>query len=130
MGIINPQHKGKIMAIEKDWISEAGLRCVCLIVRGTHRCGYVQVSNDSPLFGMNYDQVPVECHGGLTYSDVANDGSDYPVKSDGWWFGFDCWHADDGLIGGGTPERPERSLDYVVKQCESVAKQLVEIESC
>ena len=115
------------MAIEKDWISEAGLRCVCLIVEyGTHRCGYVEVGKDSPLFGLDYDQVPVECHGGLTYSSEKEGRDDYPVKSDGWWFGFDCWHADDGLIGGGTRKRPERSMNYVVKQCESVAKQLVE----
>ena len=33
-------------------------------------------------------------HGGLTYSEGGK-GSEYPVLSDLWWFGFDCGHYGD-----------------------------------
>ena len=35
-------------------------------------------------------------HGGLTYGGGGK-GSEYPVKSDLWWFGFDCAHAGDAI---------------------------------
>ena len=33
-------------------------------------------------------------HGGITFADGGED-SEYPVKSDLWWLGFDCAHYDD-----------------------------------
>jgi len=42
--------------IERDWITAAGLRAVCLIVNGSHRCGYVEVPKEHPLFGVEYGQ--------------------------------------------------------------------------
>lgn len=49
--------------LEKDWITAAGLRAVVVIAlrngRKTHRCGYVGVEPDSPLFGAKYyEQLP------------------------------------------------------------------------
>lgn len=35
-----------------------------------------------------------QCHGGITYSDGCK-GSEYPIESDLWWFGFDCAHTGD-----------------------------------
>lgn len=59
------------------------------------------VSGTFPLFLTALDSDPrirldayFHCHGGITYSD-GGDGSDYPIKSDLWWFGFDCGHAGD-----------------------------------
>jgi len=52
--------------------------------------------------------------GGLTYSG----GGDYPFLAILWWFGFDCAHLGDR-------ENP-KSLEYVEKECESLAKQLAE----
>lgn len=37
-----------------------------------------------------------QCHGGITFSN-GGEGSNYPIKSDLWWFGFDCGHYDDGM---------------------------------
>lgn len=41
--------------IEKDWITESGLRAVAVIVRNSHRCGYVGVGGGHPLYGVGYD---------------------------------------------------------------------------
>jgi hypothetical protein len=70
--------------------------------------------------------VVFDCHGGLTYSG-GKDG--YPVaESQGWWFGFDCNHCDDGQI---DPD-PRwgrygvvRELPYVEAECERLAEQIV-----
>lgn len=80
-----------------------GLRCVVVMQGYAHRCGYVGVPASHELYGIQYfDSCPtggiidgvLKCHGGITYSDGGK-GSEYPVKSDLWWFGFDCAHAGD-----------------------------------
>ncbi len=136
--------------IEKAW-EHAGFRCVVLAHRDIgFRCGYVGVPVVHPLYGVNYGaagecngapstpEAMFEVHGGLTYS---NGSGDYPAKAEGlWWFGFDCGHAEDApdpAISKGPyknnicrifMERLEcgeiRTLDYVIAECESLAKQL------
>ena len=61
-----------------------------------------EVSGIFPLLGMLLDsdeRVRIEAffqvHGGITYSD-GGENSEYPIKSDLWWFGFDCGHYGDG----------------------------------
>lgn len=41
---------------------------------------------------MHYDDICVECHGGLTYS-----SGHLPLQEDKdmWWIGFDCAHYTD-----------------------------------
>jgi hypothetical protein len=62
-----------------------------------------------------------DVHGSLTYGQDAKDG--YPVpNSNDWWFGFDCAHCDDGNY---FMPGPVRTEDYVVKECEELASQIV-----
>lgn len=42
--------------VEKDWTTKAGFRAV-VIHTGRHRCGYVAVTKDHPLFGLNYNDT-------------------------------------------------------------------------
>lgn len=70
--------------------------------------------------------VVYDVHGGLTFSDGFDT---YPVKSELWWFGFDCAHygdspidADDFGFHGGVV----RSKEYCVQECERLARQIVE----
>jgi hypothetical protein len=74
--------------------------------------------------------VLFDVHGGLTFSSGNKMfDPDYPIKSDLWWFGFDCTHCDDGVI---EPDEFDmkyfrgqaRSLEYVSAQCESLATQM------
>jgi hypothetical protein len=152
--------------IERDWITEAGLRAVCYLIPNKHRCGYVEVPVGHPLYGVGYSEatdalasvdmeslplgkkspvliltagvdtlpgetirrspdVVFDVHGGLTYS--GGKGK-YPVESDGWWFGFDCAHHGDGSLSENRnfpgDNFPVRSEDYVVAECESLARQI------
>lgn len=81
--------------IEREW-EHQGLQCAVVQARpGMHRCGYVRVPPSHPYFKKHYDHVPVEVHGGLTFSHIEDcqheDGT-------GWWFGFDCAHAGDAMV--------------------------------
>jgi hypothetical protein len=44
------------MSIEKDWITNAGLRAVVVMTERGHRCGYVGLTDGHPLFGVGYSQ--------------------------------------------------------------------------
>lgn len=115
--------ENKSYKIEKDWITTAGLRAVITRAVGvmSHLCGYVGVPNMHKFYGMDYASVDADVHGGLTYSAKG----EYPVESDLWWLGFDCAHAGD-FEGGSCLGKPLRTLEYVVQECESLAKQLQE----
>lgn len=82
--------------IEQEW-THVGLSCAVVQAReGQHRCGYVRVPPTHPDFGKGYDDVNVDVHGGLTFAEVepCSDHTD----GQGWWFGFDCAHAGDGMV--------------------------------
>lgn len=69
-----------------------------------------------------------ECHGGITYAG----GNNYPAKDDGWWFGFDCNHYMDADIEpdpqySSFRDGEVRELDYVERECESLAQQIAAI---
>jgi hypothetical protein len=67
--------------------------------------------------------VVFDVHGGVTYSG-GRDG--YPAEGDGWWFGFDCAHMNDG-VPGLWDHGPVRTTEYVTIECESLAEQIVRL---
>lgn len=79
--------------IEEDFIYK-GFRCVVIGTALGHRCGYVGLPRGHKYYGEDYDDIPVECHGGLTY---GRDNPNYPVANNEglYWIGFDCAHCDD-----------------------------------
>lgn len=122
----------------------------CLIVRGPvgALCGYVGVPPSHPLHGKNYDDVPIDAHGGLTFAggcqstdDPAHGICHVPDEGetdDVWWFGFDCAHAGDcwpgyaarlDLLGIsiGRADGEYRSVAYVKREIRALAKQLAEV---
>jgi len=112
--------------IEKDWITNNGLRAVVLILlengRRLHRCGYVGVPEDHPLY---LKEQCFSVHGGITYWGGGSNSS-YPIPSSLWWFGFDCDHAGDARIeeDDPLPYGIVRDLNYVVAECEKLAEQI------
>lgn len=136
--------------IKKDWTTESGLRAVIVMNSLGFHCGYVGVPPGHPLHGVEYSQsTPAlgdspesvfDAHGGITF---AGDGKgEYPVKSDLWWFGYDCGHLWDAPcpehIEKMQQEYPDspfmweraegvfRDVDYCVAECESLARQIAD----
>lgn len=114
----------------------------CLIVRNTFfaLCGYAAVPPGHPWHGMAFEDVPVEVHGGASYSDACSPcglvcHAPLPGEQDNvWWLGFDCGHFRDyapimelrrnialrapGLL-------KYRTFEYVKAECESLAEQIL-----
>lgn len=102
---------------KKQWLDDV-TGYPCLIVRNPlgALCGYVGVNAKHPCYDQDYDNVDVDVHGGLTFSNpcqkytaenmhlgpieqmqaeaichlVENDEDDNI-----WWLGFDCAHLHD-----------------------------------
>jgi len=88
----------------------------CFIKRGPMGawCGYVGVPATHPAYGLHYEAVDVEVHGGLTYANkcvgaichVPQPG----MPDDVWWLGFDLNHFLD--VAPGDPYRHEPSAAF------------------
>ena len=123
-----------------------GYPCVVIFQTIGHRCGYVGLPKNSKYYEVGYDEIDIDCHGGLTY---ASDRLYEQNDTDIWWIGFDCAHCDDSkdyesLYKYYTDDRSRemfnfwkeldqkypinditvKDLDYVVKECESIVDQL------
>ena len=109
----------------REWIytCKNGIDFKCYIRRVPrcgHLCGYVHLTPDSDYYGYEYDDIPVDCHGGLTYGSEHNNE---------WVIGFDCAHLEDLQpfysdmeVYGNTGTY--RDMEYVAKECESICEQL------
>ena len=57
--------------------------------------GYVRIPEGHPYYEKTYDDIPVDVHGGLTFSDhIFEDNKHF---SDGYWVGFDTAHYGDDI---------------------------------
>lgn len=136
---------------KKQWQDEAtGLPCLIVRSPSGALCGYVGVPKGHPNHGIDYDDVEVEVHGGLTFAapcahskdeqqDVSRTICHLPSAGepdDVWWLGFDCAHAGDEspAINSRLPAHLHMSFEgdtykdlaYVTAQVQSLAKQLHE----
>lgn len=119
----------------KDWTTASGLRAVILLVRGSHHCGYVELPEH--LGKPDYDESPImelNVHGGVTYA------GELPEMDSKYVAGYDCAHYGDLMkcpeeLKGTSMEHSFmysegiwRDVDYCTNECESLAKQLVNIK--
>ena len=80
----------KIGKIFYDKFDE-GIRFI--VMRGPcSLCAYIGIPMDHPLAGFGYDDIPIRCHGGLTFSN-SGDGAMRPKGF--WWYGWDYGHCED-----------------------------------
>ena len=71
-----------------------GFPCVVLFMPAGYRCGYVGLPKGNKYYKKKVDDIPVDCHGRLTYSKNHLFGQD---DKDTWWIGFDCGRFTDGI---------------------------------
>lgn len=70
-----------------------GYHCVINFRNLGFRTGYVEIPADHPLYGVDGDNLDINCHGGITW---ANEELPVNTEGDSWWIGFDCAHYADG----------------------------------
>ena len=80
--------------------------------------GYVVIPEGHPFYQMDYSDIPVEVHGGLTFGQTIIPGA--AILSDlvgKFVIGFDCGHLGDTI--------EECNAEYVRKELESLVDQLI-----
>jgi hypothetical protein len=103
---------------EWTYTAKNGLEVDCFIRRNNSLafCGYVVITSDNKLFGLDYDniysKVNISVHGGLTYSDESNGE---------WIIGFDCAHSGD-FCPAFSYDGIYRTKEFVISECESLAE--------
>jgi hypothetical protein len=64
--------------------------------------GYVLIPKGHPMHGKHYDDIDVDVHGGLTFSEKAEDCKGWqsiePEDMDCWVVGFDTAHWNDSVF--------------------------------
>jgi hypothetical protein len=91
-----------------------GYPCVVLSMPMGYRCGYVGIPKGNKYYQKDYNKIPVNCHGGLTYSENE---LYFQPDSDMWWIGYDCNHYMDlGLV---------RSLAFCETECKNIVDQII-----
>ncbi len=105
-------------------------------VEGGHLCGYIELPEGSPYADKDYDEIPIECHGGLTFKE-------YNV------IGYDCANLGDYnpyiehfkkkiSIPFPIPEQFKnhrifnpvyKNMAYCIQECKSMVDQLLELTS-
>lgn len=126
-----------------------GFPCVVLFMPMGYRCGYVGLPKENKYYGKSYDDIPVDCHCGLTYaSDRLHEQKDISI----WWIGFDCGHCCDGydvqkikelyLDDENIMKQVERmsdyfkifsenpvcTLEYCEEECKKIVEQIIELD--
>jgi hypothetical protein len=112
--------------LQWDYTCSNGVIIHCSIHRNDVKslCGYITLTKDSSLYGVDYDDINIRAHGGITYN--AYD------KDENWVIGFDCGHygdltpyflLKDDKFARFTQDGIYRDMEYVKAQCESMAEQ-------
>ena len=74
---------------------DKGVRILILNTHGMHFCVYVGVPKDHPLAGFDYDVIPLNCRGGLTFGKEGTKRKDDIYPSGYYWYGWDYGHLGD-----------------------------------
>lgn len=121
--------------------ADTGLPCLIVRNRMGALCGYVGVAEGHRYFGVNYDNVSVDAHGGLTFSDFCQPYGEkgeqgichVPDRGEPdkvWWLGFDCAHYMD-VIPAMKPTLEKfgyyKGISYVRHECQQLAAQLAAV---
>lgn len=106
--------------------------------------GYVTIPKEHPYYEKHYDDMEIDCHGGLTFSEISDNK---------YMIGFDCAHSGDyvpsmqkfkkenqemidlrkrfpireGFDKFGLFNPTYKNMDFCVKECKSIVDQLIDI---
>ncbi len=142
--LIEFEYSGYEAAVRRVFIKELYAREEAYF--GGHLCGYVKIPKDHPYYKKGYDDIQIDAHGGLTFSEW---------DSSAHWIGFDCAHSGDYVPTSEhmkkthpdliriqkmfpPPEGYEnlalfnpfyRNVEYCIKTCMEMIDQLIEINT-
>jgi len=115
------------MGVQRKWEAH-GLKCRVLDSPFQGYNGYVGIPKEHPAWRKNYNDLPIDVHGGLTFSEMGKeDDANWP-DPELCWFGFDTAHSGDWV--GYSPERGGRrwTVASVADETENMARQFAEMD--
>jgi len=103
-----------------------------IVSYGQYPCAYIELPIYSKFYGKSYDDIPIDVHGGLTYS-----GCTIPfAEKDTWFIGWDYAHLFDftGIeytypVHYRTPGKLWKT-EEILYHCYSAIRQLRKLEIC
>ena len=136
MGLKNEMHYEKEFSVSVLAKGKIGELYWVVVSLGTHPVCYVAIPKGHKFYRKGYDDIPIRCHGGLTF---AGDDIYYnPVKSDGyWWIGWDYAHGGDymgyyeleALKNIRSKDKYKKwTTDELIKDAKNVVKQLQKVK--
>jgi hypothetical protein len=106
----------------RDWTEDEGTPLARRALVSTGPCGnfvaYVGVPADNSLAGRDYDDMPLDVHGGLTF---AAEGGRRIWPAGWYWYGWDYAHAGDVIPG--IRSFDEHDKAWTVEEVEAEARQ-------
>lgn len=121
-----------------------GYDYLVLMIHGLHYCAYVRLPKNHPYYNLPYDDIPIDCHGGLTFSQMTGfaplkkkvwksrflgsvwGGSwEYEDINKGYWIGWDYAHAGDYVPYMPNENDKKRTPDEIVLDAKHVIEQLI-----
>lgn len=68
-----------------------------IISYGTHPCCYIHIPKENALYGVDYEEIDLCVHGGLTFGDFFSEESadKLGISHDDWYIGWDYSHYND-----------------------------------
>ena len=81
-------------------------------------CGYVTLTPEDKHYKAPYSNIPIYCHGGITYSMMSKDG---------WKIGFDCGHFGDLIPAYSEKGGVFKDATFCIEECKSIVDQLVNL---
>lgn len=96
---------------------------------GTHPCCYVKISKNHAFFKKGYDDIDIDCHGGLTYASNYLMGVDTDALDENWYIGWDYAHFGDYMYFKKNMKLDGHkwTIDELREDAEEVCKQLAKI---
>lgn len=92
--IYKNRYKGNIEQVE---ILDEGIYHnyhYAIVSLGSHPCAYIEIPKGHRYYDKVYDEIPLNCHGGLTYANDTGILNGYNHRS-GYWIGWDYAHYMD-----------------------------------
>jgi len=105
---------------------ELGMDLPIKLMESTHRWGptergwgngYVRIAEGHPFYDKGYENIPVNVHGGLTFSEHIMDNEKW---SDGYWVGFDTAHYGDN--------QTNWTLNMVMEETKDLLRQVYHLK--
>lgn len=100
-----------------------------IVSLGSHPCAYVELPENHQFYEKFYDDIPIECHGGLTYSGRGLLPSEHPEHKKGYWIGWDYAHYTDYTFYSSiTFQGRTWSTEEILSEVKQVIDQLCEMD--